>query len=69
MSARPECDVDGGTKGVETVTVTFRGVAYVIDLCENETKVLEVWIRAGSDTPRERGDRPKQPSHSVVPID
>lgn len=68
MSA-PVCDVDSGTQGVEKVTVTWRGRSFVVDLCENETSVLETWEAAGSGSPRGRSAGVKPQGHSVVPID
>lgn len=61
------CQFDGGTKGVETVTVTFGGTTYVVDLCDNEIQLLRQWVE-GADKPSGR-ERAKPPTHSVTPID
>lgn len=66
------CDVDGGTESVESVTISYRGRTFIVDLCANETPIIEGWEEAGSGSPRRGTDRPKPPTpptHSVTPID
>lgn len=63
------CDVCGST-GAETVTITWRGRSFIVDLCEKETPTLDLWEQGGSETPRKRAvSRTKQKGHSVTPID
>ena len=70
MAEVAKCDVDGGTVKVEKVTINWRGKSFVVDLCENETKVIETWEEAGSTKPRNKGPNgPKQAGHKVIPID
>lgn len=65
-----QCDVDKGTVNVESVTVTWRGRTFIVDLCENETAIVEQWEKAGSGKPRKRAAGHLKPvTHSVTPID
>lgn len=62
------CDVCGG-KDAETVTVSWRGKSFIVDLCGNETSTVESWEQAGSLSPRKRTQSRKPKGHSVTPID
>jgi hypothetical protein len=63
------CDVDGSDYGVESVTISWRGESFVVDLCVDELAVIEKWKAAGSTSPRKRqSERAKPPVHRVVPI-
>ena len=70
MTTEDKCDVDGGTNNVEKVTINWRGKSFVVDLCENETKIIEAWEAAGSTSPRGKSTTgPNKAGHKVVPID
>lgn len=70
MAEPAVCDRCGGTESVESVTVSWRGRSFIIDICANEEALFLELEEQGSSKPRARQENHGKPTpHKVIPID